>query len=123
MKLKSISLFTLALVAFLTLLYILYPKNEFADRDDVLLRQISFLVNVDICIHDFEKKRSRLPKDMEELIENYPSLLAMRESFEHDVRSVVYLNEDVDRTRVRISNFRPRMDLELGLNGKIVKIP
>jgi len=122
MKSKLVPLFVLGVVVILSLLYFIYPKNEFTERDDVLLRQISFLINADICIRDFEKNESRIPKDIKELIENYPSLLAMRESFEHEARDVLYQNHAGDGVRIKISNTRPRVDLELRTSGKITKI-
>lgn len=119
MKPKLIAMYCAVITTVGLSLYLLVPKNDFTPRDEVVLSQISFLVNADICMKDFKGRNGEVPKDMQELLDRCPELGVIYRSFEKDISSIVYINNPESPIRFKIINVRPRLDLELSSNGKI----
>lgn len=119
MKPKLIAMYCAVVTIVGLVLYLLVPKSDFTPRDAVVLAQISFLVNADICIKDFKGRNGKVPKDMQELLDRCPELGVVYRSFEKDILSIVYINNPGSPIRFKIFNVRPRLDLELSSNGRI----
>jgi hypothetical protein len=108
-------------ICLFTASYYLFPKSELAVRDDVILRQISFLVNADICIRDYKSKNGHAPKNISELLKNYPDLVHIFSDFKNKTLAVNYTLKPNNTVHINILNPRPRLNLELTEEGDIKK--
>jgi hypothetical protein len=102
--------------------YILWPKLELAKKDNLLLQEMSFLINARGFIEDYKNRKGVLPENIDDIYREYPDLYRLKPSTTENW-SLRYSKKSMEEFVIGFDNVGKRDDLELTEKSTIKYIP